>query len=336
MNQMQMKWKYTLGVLFALLLIICLWSLTGGLVSISPREVFQTLMGNGTMQQELILFEIRLPSIVLAILVGIAMAVSGAILQCITQNELAEPGILGINSGAGLAVVLYITFFQATTAPLSVSDAFLLPIFAFSGALLTATLIAVLAWKRGFQSIRLILVGIGINAGLSAILIALQLRLSPQDFMEALVWLSGDLWATQWQYIWTIIPLLLILVSIAFSKARTLNVLNLGSQVAIGLGVRLNRDRLILILLAVAMAGLGVAAGGGVAFLGLIAPHIARRIVGPRHQVLLPTAALMGSIILLLADTLGKNLLLPTELPAGIVVSMLSAPYFIYLLMKTK
>jgi iron complex transport system permease protein len=336
MNRSWVKLKWTMWVLLALLLLACLLSLNVGVVAISPTEVFQTLTGNGTEQQALVLFEIRLPAIVLALLVGAAMAISGAILQSITRNELADPGILGINTGAGLAVVIYVAFFQTATGGLSESGSFILPFFAFFGALLTAVLITVISWKRGFHSIRLILVGIGINAGLSAILIALQLRLSPQDFMEAMVWLSGDLWATQWQYVWALLPWVVLLIPYTLHKAHTLNVLNLGSQVATGLGIRSNRERLILIVLAVAMSGLGVAAGGGIAFLGLIAPHIARRIVGPRHQAVLPTAALLGSLILLLADTIGKNLLSPTELPAGMVVSMVSAPYFIYLLMKTK
>lgn len=336
MSQRQVKLKWTMWVLAGLLLLTCLLSMNVGVVAISPAEVFQTLTGHGTEQQALVLFEIRLPSMVLALLVGAAMAISGAILQSITRNELADPGILGINTGAGLAVVIYIAFFQTATGGLSAFGAFILPFFAFFGALLTAVLIAALAWKRGFHSIRLLLVGIGINAGLGAILIALQLRLSPQDFTEAMVWLSGDLWATEWQYVWALSPWLALLIPYTLLKAHTLNVLNLGSQVATGLGIRSNRERLILILLAVAMSGLGVAAGGGISFLGLIAPHIARRIVGPRHQAVLPSAALLGSLILLLADTIGKNLLSPTELPAGMVVSMVSAPYFIYLLMKKK
>ncbi|SFI69990.1 FecCD family ABC transporter permease [Thermoflavimicrobium dichotomicum] len=336
MNRSQMKLKWTIWVLSVLLLLACLLSLNVGVVAISPAEVFQMLTGNGTEQQALVLFEIRLPSMVLALLVGTAMAISGAILQSITRNELADPGILGINTGAGLAVVIYIAFSQTATGSLSASGALILPFFAFFGALLTAVLITVLAWKRGFHSIRLILVGIGINAGLSAILITLQLRLSPQDFMEAMVWLCGDLWATQWQYVRTLSSWLVLLIPYTLYKAHTLNILNLGSQVATGLGIRSNREYLILIVLAVAMSGLGVAAGGGIAFLGLIAPHIARRIVGPRHQAMLPPAALLGSLILLLSDTIGKNLLSPTELPAGMVVSMVSAPYFIFLLMKTK
>ncbi|RFU67587.1 iron ABC transporter permease [Peribacillus saganii] len=332
----RVRFKWVLLILFALLVIAGLISLNLGVVSISPAEVFQTFLGQGTQQQRLILFDFRLPGIILALLVGAGMAISGVILQGITRNELADPGILGINSGAGLAVIIYIAFFQNAAGSLSILNTFILPLFAFLGALVTAGLIVIFSWKQGFQSIRLVLVGVGVNAGLNAILIAIQLRLEPQDFMKALIWLSGELWATQWQYVWALLPWYVVLIPYTIYKSHTLNVLNLGAQLSTGLGVRSNRERLILLVLAVAMAGLGVAAGGGIAFLGLIAPHIARRIVGPKHQVMIPVSALLGSLILLIADTIGKNILSPLEIPAGMIVSIISAPYFIYLLIKTK
>lgn len=336
MNSMRTKFKWITFALLLLLLLSSLLSLNLGAVSISPEEVFRTFAGDGTEKQKLILFEIRLPAIILAFLVGAGMAISGAVLQSITRNELAEPGILGINAGAGLAVITYISFFQTATDGLSALNTYMLPIFAFLGAILTGGIIMVLAWKRGLHSIRLILVGIGINAGLSAILIALQLRLEPHDFVKAMVWLSGDLWATQWQYIWAILPWFIILIPYILHKAHTLNVMNLGSPISTALGIRTNRERLILLVLAVTLAGVGVTAGGGIAFLGLIAPHIARRLVGPRHQLLLPTSAILGALVLVLADTIGKNMLSPTEIPAGLVVSIVSVPYFLYILMKTK
>lgn len=336
MNGIPIRLKWTMLVLLVLLFLACLTSLNLGVVPISPSEVFDTFLGNGTKQQQLVLFEIRLPTLVLALLVGAGMAVSGTILQSVTRNELADPGILGINAGAGVAVVIFISFFKTVTGSLGTFSAFALPLFSFLGALLTAGLIMSLAWKRGFHSIRLILVGIGINAGLGAILIALQLRMTPHDFMQAMVWLSGDLWATQWKFVWAILPWFLILIPYTMYKAHTLNVLNLGGQVATGLGIRTDRERLLLLLLAVGLAGLGVAAGGGITFLGLIAPHIARRLVGPNHHLLLPIAAILGSLLLLTADTIGTNVLSPTEIPAGLVVSMVSAPYFIYLLMKQR
>ncbi|WP_374702727.1 FecCD family ABC transporter permease [Bacillus sp. V5-8f] len=336
MKQKKDRFKWNILILLGLLLLSCLISLNLGAVSIAPTEVFQTFLGNGSAQQELILFQFRLPAIVLAIMVGAGMAISGSILQSITRNELADPGILGINSGSGLAVIIYITFFQTVAGGLSLAGTFILPIFAFLGALLTGGLIMGLSWKKGIHSSRLILVGIGINAGLSAVIIALQLRLEPNDFVKAMVWLSGDLWATQWPYVWALFPWFMILSIYALLKAHTLNIMNLGSQMASALGIRSLRERIILLIIAVALAGLGVAAGGGIAFLGLIAPHIARRLVGPKHQLLLPIASIIGAIILVLADTIGKNALSPTEIPAGLVVAVVSVPYFLVLLMKSK
>jgi iron complex transport system permease protein len=322
--------------LLVLLFLSCLLSLNLGAISITPGEVLQTFLGNGSGKQELILFDFRLPAIILAIMVGAGMAISGTILQSITRNELADPGILGINAGSGLAVVIYISFFQTAAGGLSLLSTYILPLFAFLGALLSGSLIMVLSWKKGLDSIRLILVGIGINAGLSALIMALQLRLQPNDFVKAMVWLSGDLWATQWQYVWALLPWFIILVFCTLFKAHILNILNLGSPMATALGIRSLRERIILLVLAVALAGLGVAAGGGIAFLGLIAPHIARRLVGPKHQLLLPTASLIGAIILVLADAIGKNALSPTEIPAGLVVAIVSVPYFLVLLIRSK
>ncbi len=321
--------------LFILIITVSLISLNIGKVSISPAEVWQTIVGNGTAKQELVLFEIRLPAILLAILVGAGMAISGAVLQTVTQNELAEPGILGINAGAGLAVLIYITVFQSTLGSQSQIGTFIMPLFAFAGAMLTAVLILALSWKKGLHTIRLLLVGIGINAGFSAVLTAMQLRLNPHDFMKAIVWLSGDLWATQWKYVWALLPWFLILIPFILYKSHTLNVLNLGSLVSTGLGIRTEKERLVLIGAAVALAGLGVTVGGGIAFLGLIAPHIARKLVGPKHGAFLPASAMIGALILLLADMLGKNMF-RVDIPSGVIVSIISAPYFIYLLMKSK
>ncbi|KIL49072.1 FecCD family ABC transporter permease [Jeotgalibacillus campisalis] len=336
---MMRRKKRTLFVTFTLLLLIgavAVVSFHLGNVTLTIEEIFQTVIGNGDSRSELVLFQIRLPSIVLAILVGMAMALSGTILQAITRNELADPGILGINAGAGLAVVMYITFFGTISQGLSVLGAFVMPAVAFAGAMLTAILIIILSWRNGMESIRLILVGIAINAGLGAALIYFQLRLDPQDFMRATVWLSGDLWATQWEYVWAVVPWFAILVPYLLFKSNVLNILNLHDDLAKGLGLKLNAERLKMLFCGVALAGIGVAVGGGIAFLGLISPHIARRLVGPEHRALVPTAALIGAFILLLADTIGKNVLSQLSLPAGIVVSIISVPYFIYLLLRVK
>ena len=339
MNQSKAKQKkfiVLISLFFILTIITFIISLNLGVVRIAPIDVFKTLIGKGTARDQLVLVDFRLPRMVLALLIGAGLAVSGAILQGVTKNELADPGILGINTGAGFMVILFIYFFQGSMNSVSTLGIFLMPLFALIGAVIAAFLIYVLAWKKGIDPVRLILVGIGVNSGFGAAIVIFQLKMNPQDFMQAAVWLSGDIWGTNWKFVAILAPLILLLIPFALYKAHILNIMNLGDQVATGLGIHVEKERRILLLAAVALAGFSVAAGGGIAFLGLVAPHIAKRLIGPKHQLFLPLTAVLGSFVLLLADTIGKNLLAPTQIPVGIVVAIFSAPYFIFLLMKAK
>src|SRR5690606_18176396 len=182
-------------ILIALIIIMIFISLRTGVISISFQEVIETIFQQGSDRNKLVLFEFRLPGIILAILIGIGLAVSGAILQGITQNELADPGIMGINTGAGLAVVLYLFLSREGFV---VSSIWMMPVAAMVGALFAAFLIYILAWKKGVSPIRLILVGIGINAGFAAFITIFQLKMDPQDFRQVAVWLSGDIWNANW------------------------------------------------------------------------------------------------------------------------------------------
>ena len=328
-------WKIVL-ILIVLMVSMIFVNLSIGVISISPKEVLQTFFNAGTEKQELILFDFRLPEIILCLLIGASLAVSGTILQGVTQNELADPGIIGINSGAGLAIVLFIYAFR-DILPASHSLAiFIMPFAALFGAMIAAVLIYMLAWKKGVLPTRLVLVGIGINAGFSALLTILQLRMDPQDYRQVTVWLTGDIWNANWTFVLALLPWVFILIPIVLHKARTLNVFHLGDDVAAGLGTPVERERRVLLLLAVSLAGAGVAAGGAIAFIGLVVPHIARKLIGPLHQYIIPLATLIGAGLLLSANLIGKNLLAPTSIPVGIVVSLVSAPYFIYLLVKVK
>ncbi|MEN0642626.1 iron ABC transporter permease [Alkalicoccobacillus gibsonii] len=323
------------GILIIAIIGVFLLSLNLGYIRIAPFDVLKTFLGMGTDKDALVLFQFRLPRMVIALLIGAGLAVSGAILQGVSQNGLADPGILGINAGAGFAVVLFIFFFQGSLTGLGTLSIFIMPFFALLGAVLAAFLIYVLAWKKGVTPVRLILVGIGINAGFAAALLVFQLKMNPRDFMQATIWLSGSIWGTNWKFVLATLPWILILIPFTLYKARYLNILNLGDQVATNLGARVEKERRILLFLSVALAGACVAVGGGIAFLGLVAPHIARKLVGPKHQYLIPASALVGALLLLVADMLGRNVLQPSEIPVGLVVAMLGAPYFLYLLMKT-
>jgi len=339
MNQAEEKKKKRFllySVLFIILIIGMFFvSLSTGVIQISPRDVIQTILGNGTAQQELVLFEFRLPGIILALLIGAGLAISGVILQGITHNELADPGILGINTGAGFAVVLFIFLFRDMLDMTSPQTIFIMPIAALIGAIAAAVIIYLLAWKKGVNPITLVLVGIGVNAGFSAFITIFQLKMDPQDYRQVTVWLAGNIWNANWDFVMALLPWMLILIPIALIKAHSLNVMNLGDDVASGLGTSVEGERRMLLLIAVALAGASVAAGGAIAFLGLVVPHIARKIIGPLHQYIIPLSIFIGALLLMVADTIGKNVLAPTEVPVGIVVAILSAPYFIYLLIKT-
>ncbi len=327
-------------VAFGLFIVIAatfLFGLNSGYLRLSPADVFSVLTGGGNPQQRMILIHFRLPRMAVALLIGAGMAVSGAILQSITQNDLADPGILGINAGAGLAVVLFIFIFQGNTAALGRLAIFLMPFFALGGAAAAAAAIYLLARnRRGVTPVRLILSGVGINAGFSALITILQVQMNPQDFIQATIWLSGSIWGTDWPYVAAVAPWMFFFIPMAFFKAKTLSALELGDTAATGLGIPVARERGLFLLIAVALAGAAVSVGGGIAFLGLIVPHLVRRLAGRTRQALIPLSALMGAGLLLIADTVARTLWAPAEIPVGLVVSAIGAPYFLFLLFREK
>lgn len=335
MMSKEKKFIWTIGILAVLIFLTFIISLNLGSFSIEPLEVVKTLFGQGTKKQEIVLFNIRLPRIVIAIFVATALAVSGTILQGITKNDLADPGILGINSGAALAVVIYIYFMNGNVYDgVSNLTIFTMPIVALFGAALGAFLVYSLAWKKGINATRLILMGIGINAAFNALLIVFQLKFTTQEFNRVMVWISGSIWGTNWDYVLAVMPWILIFMSLTIYKTRYLDVLNLGDELSVGLGVQVEKERRLLLIFTVALAGVATSVAGSISFLGLVSPHIARKLVGPKHKVLIPTAALISTLILLAADTISRNMLAPIEIPVGIVVSVIGVPYFIYLMIK--
>ncbi|MEK4085058.1 iron ABC transporter permease [Psychrobacillus sp. FSL K6-1415] len=325
---------FIISLLFILIVIAFIISMNTGFIRLSPIEVIQTLFGYGNEKQHLILFEFRLPRIIISVLVGMGLAVSGCVLQGISRNSLADPGILGINAGAGLTVILFISFFPSTAA----APVFLLPVLAFLGAGITATIIYTLAYKRneGISPMRLILTGVAVAAGISSAMIVLTLRLSPENYHFVATWLAGSIWGSNWMYVLSVLPWIIVLIPFVFSKARVLNVLNLGDLAATGLGASIEKERRILLASAVGLAGASVSISGGIGFVGLIGPHLARQLVGSRHQYLIPASALTGGLLVLIADTIGRWILQPSEIPAGIIVAVIGAPYFLYLLSKLK
>jgi iron complex transport system permease protein len=333
MNARQMK-RVRVTTIAAIFLLIAVFiiSVATGFASLTPSELFRTILGQGTPRENLILFEFRLPRIVVAILAGMGLAVSGAILQSITKNPLSDPGILGINAGAGLMVVVYIMFFTVETS----SSLYVLPLFALAGGMVTAFVIYIMSYIKGegVEPTRLVLVGVGLAAALYGATLTLSTRLEMEDYSFMANWMAGRIWGDDWTFVLSLLPWILILIPVTLFKSNVLNTLNLHENVSIGVGVNVGRERIVLIIIAVALASASVAVSGGIAFVGLMAPHIARSLVGPRHQAFLPVAALIGSILLLTADTIGRVILDPSGIPAGIIVTIIGAPYFMYLLAR--
>jgi iron complex transport system permease protein len=331
----RLKFRQRLWLLCGLLLLLLacmLISMNTGKMALHPREVFDVLLGHGTDQQNLVVLKFRLPRILLAVLVGIGMAVSGAVLQGLLRNDLADPGMLGINAGAGLMVLLYITVFGIT----GVSSAILLPSMSFAGGLLAALLIYLLAYRKfaAHSPTRLVLTGVAMNVGLGALTLFLTLKLGEEQYLFAQKWQSGYLWGDKWIYLAILAPWVLLLFLYIWRKSLLLNTLGLGHELAAGVGASVRKGFFTLVLAAVALASGSVALGGSIFFLGLICPHLARKLVGPDHKLMLPASALLGGIIMLTSDTLARTISFGGDTPAGIIVTMLSVPYFLYLLMR--
>ncbi|MGG2952207.1 FecCD family ABC transporter permease [Geobacillus stearothermophilus] len=306
-------------------------ALSTGDAPLSYNRIVPTLLGYGSMEEEFILFSLRLPRLFITLLAGMALALSGAVLQGLTRNDLADPGVLGINAGAGAGVALFFLFFPIEAG----TFLYALPLVAFAGALLTAVAIYAVSYKKttGLQPVPFILTGVGMSMALSGLMIVLisSTDRTKVDFIAK--WLAGNIWGDDWPFISAMLPWLTAGTLVALYRAKHLNILYLGDPVSIGVGVHVRRERLVLMITAVAVAAAAVSVTGGISFIGLMAPHIAKLIVGPRHERVIPASMLIGGWLLLAADTIGRNVL-AEPLPAGVIVSLIGAPYFIYLLLK--
>jgi iron complex transport system permease protein len=304
-------------------------SMNTGYTKIPPPDTLRILFGGGTDKENLILFEFRLPRILISVLVGAGLALSGCVIQGIAKNALADPGLLGINAGAGLMVILFVLFFGSR----SFLAVFSLPFLALIGAGAAAALVYMLSRKKGEGApMRLILTGIAVQAGISALTTLLVVKLDDSQFGFVATWQAGSIWGSNWRFVLALLPWLLLVIPYVLFKSRILDILNLGDETACGLGASVERERRGLLAAAVALAASCVAVSGSISFAGLIAPHLARRLVGPRHRILLPVCALAGAVLVSAADTAARIIVQPAEIPTGIMVAIIGAPYFLYLL----
>lgn len=328
--------KRRTAVVFAVLAMaaaVLLWTdINAGYRSISLEELGQILAGQASQSLTYTLVELRLPRVLTALLVGIGLAVAGCLLQGVSRNDMADPGVLGINAGAGLLVAAFIVLVPAG----AVAAELALPVLAFAGSLAVAFAGWRLSVVRGVSSPkRLLLIGVALATGLSSVTSLLMLQLSDGDYAFVQNWIAGNIWGASWSNVVLLAVGLTLLVAVALFFARTLNVLALGSQAATGLGVNVRRASEGLLAVAVGCSGLCCAVGGGLTFVGLVCPHLARRLVGPNFRVLIPATVLVGAVLMLAADIVSRTLLAPNEIPVGLVAAVIGAPYFLYLLAKS-
>ncbi|MEK8130123.1 iron ABC transporter permease [Paenibacillus filicis] len=319
-------WLVMLGAANAALLVL---NLMLGERNIPMPDTVATLLGMSSGEYRFTVMNLRLPRAIGALLTGCALALSGVILQAITGNPLASPGVMGLNAGAAAAAVAVIVLVPSLPAAA-------LPFAAFAGALLAASLIYTLSWRRGSSPARMLLVGIGISAMAGAAITYLMTIGGIFRVTQASTWMAGSLYGRSWDQVLPLLPWIVVLFPLALRMASSLDAFQLGDAGAIGLGVPLERSRGLLILISVGLAGAAVSVAGTVSFIGLMAPHLARRLVGNRSFRLLPAAGLMGGALLLLSDLLGRTAFAPYEIPVGLITALIGAPFMIYLLLRRK
>ncbi|WP_151736191.1 FecCD family ABC transporter permease ['Paenibacillus yunnanensis' Narsing Rao et al. 2020] len=313
-------------------------SLTNGTFDISAKDVVRTLLRIDPVEDyDLVIFDFRLPRIVLGALVGFGLGIAGAVLQGITRNTLADPGILGIHAAAGAFVVIFMFFAAGSMEAPGWVQVLSMPLLGFMGGLAAVVLLYLFARHQGeFHPQQLILVGIALGSGFGAVTLYVSLKMDPQNFEMATVWLSGSVYNATWQQILSTLPWLLILTPLVWRRAAVLDLLQLHETSVKGVGVNVGRERQILLLCCVGLISACVSVSGSIGFVGLIAPHIARRLIGNAYKYIVPLCGVIGMLMVVVADFIGKTVFAPVELAVGIVLSIIGVPYFIWLLLRTR
>jgi iron complex transport system permease protein len=315
-----------IGILFGLALVVSIGTLGLGAVKVPQPQATKALFGFGTVDEIRTVRDFELPRILIAWLAGGSLAIAGAVVQGVIRNPLASPDVIGVTKGAGLAVVVVLLAYPSAAVSY-------LPVAAFVGGVLAMAIVYVLAYRGGTTTVRLALVGIAVSAMFESII--RYVMIDQQEAVgTALVWLTGSLAHVDMTTVWEFLPWVIVLVPLCIFYALKLDLLGLGDDLASGLGVAVERTRRVTLLIAVLLASATVAVMGTIAFVGLIAPHIARRLVGSRHAVLLPASAGIGALLVLVADAIGRGIHPPVEIPAGMITALIGAPYFVYLLAR--
>lgn len=323
----RLRFRITLALVALGVVGVLLLGLLGGHTWLLTGDIALWLQGQAPAPIAFALDE-RAPRIVAAVVAGAALALSGAVIQGVSRNPLADPGILGVTGGGGLGAVLVITSITSSTGGMIAG--------AVTGSLLAFALVYLLSWRGGLNADRFLLIGIGVSYFTVSLTTFLLLRSNPWDTPKIYTWLSGTTYGRVWEQVVPLAIVLVIAVPFVVMSRRELDVLSLDEDTPRLVGIRLEPVRLTLLLVAAVLAALSVTAIGVIGFVGLVAPHAARALVGARHSRVIPTAVLLGGLLVGIADTIGRTVIAPAQLPAGLVVALIGAPYFVWLLWRSR
>lgn len=312
-------------ILSCILCVLALISISIGSARYSLRDIITSLLTEESNPIKVIIYNLRLPRIISAILIGAALSVAGALLQAVMRNPLADPGTIGVSAGAGTAATTILLLFPHMTTEV--------PIFAFGGAALACGLIYLLAWKGGIDPVRIILSGVAINSVLGGYNGFLQMLYS-DNLQGILGFMNGSLSGRSWNDVKTLVIYVVIGLLLAILCIKSANALQLGDEMAKNLGINVNVSRILLSAVSAFLAAATVSVAGMIGFVGLVVPHIARMIVGSDYKIMIPTSMLLGAVVLLFADTVGRTLVPGMDIPVGTIMSMVGGPFFLYMLRK--
>ena len=316
------------GVLLLLLVILAALAVVSvaiGSAGYSVPEILKAVVSPDQSPIKIIVLSLRLPRMILAILIGASLAASGALLQSVMRNPLADPGTIGVSAGAGTAATTILLLFPSLSASV--------PVFAFGGAALACVLIYVMAWKDGVDPTRIILSGVAINSVLGAYNSLLQL-LNSDSLQGVLAFMNGSLSGKSWYQVKILAVYSIIGLILSFFCIRSANTLQLGDEMAKSLGLKVNASRVFLSAVSAFLAAATVSVAGMIGFVGLVVPHIARLMVGSNYKSMLPVSIVLGAVVLLAADTVGRTVVPGMEIPVGIIMSVCGGPFFLYMLRK--
>ena len=323
---MKLDKKYliiTLGVI-ALVLLLGIFS-TVGTVNLELKEIISALINNDNKIVTTIVYKMRLPRNILAAIVGANLAVAGILLQSVMRNPLADPGITGVSTGASVAAIIILLLLPQYTG--------ILPLVAFVGGALACILVFVMSYKNGVKPGRIVLAGVAVNTILGGVISFLSVMYSDR-IQSAMLWLNGSLATKTWSHVEMLFAYSIIGLIISLFLIRSANILQLGDDAAKNLGLNVNLTRIVICSVAVFLAGISTAVVGVISFVGLIVPHIARMIMGSDHKYTIPFSIVLGGMVLLVADTLGRTIGGAIEIPVGVIMSIFGGPFFLYLLRK--